>query len=114
MIRAKDKSNKSYVYIYYIYEAYNYSLNKVCTYYLSSCDSYTGLLVLKEDEIEDLEILVDNYIRIAEFQPSAGQKDLIHPVLYHFLEDDWQIYEGIVEGVEEAWLKFEKELNHRP
>ena len=114
MIRAIDKMNKSFVYIYYIYEAYNHIENKICTYYLCSCENYVGLLAMREDEIERLEVLKENYIRINESDASASVNDLIHPALYFLLEEHWKVYEGVVEGVLESWLVFEKELGHRP
>ena len=39
---------------------------------------------------------------------------LIWKFLYDFLKNDWETYEGIVEGQLEPWLEFQKELGHRP
>ena len=34
--------------------------------------------------------------------------------VYAFLKEDWEVYEGIVEGQLEPWLEFQRNLGHRP
>lgn len=40
--------------------------------------------------------------------------EYIHPVLEYFLNNRWEVYEGIVEGDLEYWLMFEEKLGFRP
>lgn len=114
MIRALSKFDNTYIYIYYIYEAQNYANDKVDVYYLSSTSNNNGLIVFHSNDIENIEILNNNYIHLKDLDFTAGDKDIIHPVLYDFLKNNWEKYEGIVEGQIEPWLEFEGKLGHRP
>lgn len=114
MIRAVDKSNNTFVYVYYIYEAMDFSENRICKYYLCSIQNYTGLIAMKESDLHSIELDNNSYILLKNLDSSAGKNDLIHPILYEFLEHDWEVYEGIVEGNPDDYYKFEKKLGHRP
>ncbi|MGP5226054.1 hypothetical protein, partial [Psychrobacter aquimaris] len=114
MIRALSKNDSDFIYIYSVYEGKNYSENKVETYYLASCSTYQGLIAYRESEVYNIEILADNYVSLTTVDLSAGLNDRMHPILYDFLKNDWETYEGIVEGQLEPWLEFQKELGHRP
>lgn len=110
MIRAMSKGDNDFIYIYSVYEG----SDKTDIYYLASCANHQGLIVYREIELFDIEILNDNYISLREFDFLAGSNDKMHPVLFNFLKNDWEIYEGIVEGQLEPWLIFQKQLGHRP
>ncbi|MBH0086190.1 hypothetical protein I6E84_08160 [Psychrobacter sp. SCQQ22] len=114
MIRALSKNDSDFIYIYSVYESKNYSENKVETYYLASCSNYQGLMAYRESEVYNIEILADNYVSLTTVDLSAGLNDRMHPILYDFLKNDWDAYEGIVEGQLKPWLEFQKELGHRP
>lgn len=103
MIRAKLKNNDTFVYIYYIYKQKNSEGNYVL-HYLSSVHNCTGLFVYFEDEIYNIEYMNDQKV-FGEY---------IHPVLEYFLNNRWEVYEGIVEGDLEYWLMFEEKLGFRP
>ncbi|MEN6671058.1 hypothetical protein AAJP47_11865 [Psychrobacter sp. B38] len=114
MIRALSKNDTDFIYIYSVYEGKNYSENKVETYYLASCSTYQGLIAHRESEVYNIEVLADNYVSLTTVDLSAGLNDRMHPILCDFLKNDWETYEGIVEGQLEPWLEFQKELGHRP
>lgn len=114
MIRALSKHDSDYIYIYSMYESKNFSENRVETYYLSSCSNHQGLTVYKESEVYNIEIVTDNYVELTDVDFSAGLNSKMHPVLYAFLKEDWEVYEGIVEGQLEPWLEFQRNLGHRP
>lgn len=38
----------------------------------------------------------------------------MHPVLKYFLDNQWEVYEGIIEGQIDDWREFEKKLGFRP
>lgn len=131
-IRAKDKLTNGYIYIYSIYVSSN-RFDGSCWHFLcSSADKY-GLNVFILDEIKDFEILdfewksynstIDDAImdRINK-NDWIINKDLnvdlysyyIHPILNYFLKNEWEVYEGIIEGQAVDWLKFEEKLGFRP
>ncbi|WP_443516911.1 hypothetical protein [Psychrobacter sp. T6-5] len=114
MIRALSKNDIDFIYIYSVYEGKNYSENKVETYYLASCSTYQGLIVYRENEVYNIEVLEDSYLDLTTGDLSVGLNDSMHPILYDFLKNDWETYEGIVEGQLEPWLEFQKKLGHRP
>ena len=108
MIRAISKYDSDFIYVYSIYEC------KDKNYYLASCSNNQGLIVYRESEISNIEVLKDNYISLKDFDISSGLNDKMHPVLFNFLKDDSETYEGIIEGQLEFWLEFQKKLGHRP
>ena len=110
MIRAISKYANDFIYVYSIYECDN----NIGNYYLASCSNHQGLISYRESEIYNIEVLKDNYISLKNFNMSSGLNDKMHPVLFNFLKDDWETYEGIIEGQLEAWLEFQKKLGHRP
>lgn len=108
MIRAMSKSENDYIYIYSIYK------NDGEFYYLASSATHQGLIVYSDKEIYNIEILSDNYIKLNTFDISATSDDQMHPILFDFLKNDWETYEGIIEGQNDSWLKFQRKLRHRP
>lgn len=132
LIRAKDRLLNNYIYIYSIYVSKN-SFDENCWYFLCSSENKFGLNVFTLDEIKEIEILdteynifcskIDNEIgnrvrnnnwKIDENLQMHSQNQYIHPALKYFLDNQWEVYEGIVEGQIDDWRKFEKKLGFRP
>jgi hypothetical protein len=67
---------------------------------------------LENDEVE----FVTFQEKLPPFSKEEPKTQQMHPVLYQILkvEDDWQLYEGIVEGVPEDWAEFTRRLGHEP
>lgn len=132
LIRAKDRLLNNYIYIYSIYVSKN-SFDENCWYFLCSSENKFGLNVFTLDEIKEIEILdteynifcskIDNEIgnrvrnnnwKIDENLQMHSQNQYIHPALKYFLNNQWEVYEGIIEGQIDDWRKFEKKLGFRP
>lgn len=132
LIRAKDGLLNNYIYIYSIYLSKN-GFNEYCWYFLCSSENRFGLNVFTLDEIKEIEILdfdhqiscsdIDNEIvnRIRKNNWNTdknlnlnSQNQYLHPVLKYFLDNQWEVYEGIIEGQIDDWRKFEKKLGFRP
>lgn len=108
MIRAIQKNTSKYVYIYQMY--YQESIQKgFCWHFLVSQPKILGLRVMYLDEINHIEKIDNTAIEylseLYEYQ---------HPVLKNILEENWELYNDIIEGVESAWFIFEKRLGCRP
>lgn len=131
LIRAKDRLLNNYIYIYSIYLSNGFDEN--CWYFLCSSENKFGLNVFTLDEIKEIEILdfecqisylyIDNEIvnRIRKNNWSIdenlylnSQNQYMHPVLKYFLDNQWEVYEGIIEGQIDDWREFEKKLGFRP
>ncbi|MDH2274534.1 hypothetical protein [Moraxella porci] len=132
LIRAKDSLLNNYIYIYSIYLSKN-GFDENCWYFLCSSENKFGLNVFTLDEIKEIEILdfecqisylyIDNEIvnRIRKNNWSINenlylnsQNQYMHPVLKYFLDNQWEVYEGIIEGQIDDWREFEKKLGFRP
>lgn len=132
LIRAKDGLLNNYIYIYSIYLSKN-GFDENCWYFLCSSENKFGLNVFTLDEIKEIEILdfecqisylyIDNEIvnRIRKNNWSIdenlylnSQNQYMHPVLKYFLDNQWEVYEGIIEGQIDDWREFEKKLGFRP
>ncbi|MCL1624386.1 hypothetical protein M2R47_09120 [Moraxella sp. Tifton1] len=132
LIRAKDSLLNNYIYIYSIYLSKN-GFDENCWYFLCSSENKFGLNVFTLDEIKEIEILdfecqisylyIDNEIvnRIRKNNWSIdenlylnSQNQYMHPVLKYFLDNQWEVYEGIIEGQIDDWREFEKKLGFRP
>ncbi|STY88595.1 hypothetical protein [Moraxella bovis] len=132
LIRAKDSLLNNYIYIYSIYLSKN-GFDENCWYFLCSSENKFGLNVFTLDEIREIEILdfecqisylyIDNEIinRIRKNNWSIdenlylnSQNQYMHPVLKYFLDNQWEVYEGIIEGQIDDWREFEKKLGFRP
>ncbi|OOS06294.1 hypothetical protein SAMN02745664_1077 [Moraxella cuniculi DSM 21768] len=132
LIRAKDSLLNNYIYIYSIYLSKN-GFDETCWYFLCSSENKFGLNVFTLDEIKEIEILdfecqisyfyIDNEIvnRIRKNNWSIdenlylnSQNQYMHPVLKYFLDNQWEVYEGIIEGQIDDWREFEKKLGFRP
>ncbi|OOS22961.1 hypothetical protein B0681_10230 [Moraxella porci DSM 25326] len=132
LIRAKDSLLNNYIYIYSIYLSKN-GFDENCWYFLCSSENKFGLNVFTLDEIKEIEILdfegqisylyIDNEIvnRIRKNNWSIDENlylnsknQYMHPVLKYFLDNQWEVYEGIIEGQIDDWREFEKKLGFRP
>ena len=132
LIRAKDSLLNNYIYIYSIYLSKN-GFDENCWYFLCSSENKFGLNVFTLDEIKEIEILdfecqisylyIDNEIvnRIRKNNWSIdenlylnSENQYMHPVLKYFLDNQWEVYEGIIEGQIDDWREFEKKLGFRP
>ncbi|MFC0821379.1 hypothetical protein [Moraxella marmotae] len=132
LVRAKDRLLNNYIYIYSIYLSKN-SFNENCWYFLCSSENKYGLNVFVLDEIKEIEILytknelhntdieqdiidriINNDWTISNDLYANSQNQYMHPVLKYFLDNQWEIYEGIVEGQIDDWRNFEKKLGFRP
>lgn len=128
LIRAKDGLLNNYIYIYSIYLSKN-GFDENCWYFLCSSENKFGLNVFTLDEIKEIEILdfecqisylyIDNEIvnRIRKNNWSIdenlylnSQNQYMHPVLKYFLDNQWEVYEGIIEGQIDDWREFEKKI----
>lgn len=108
MIRAKVKNSQKFIYIYQIYYQEKYK-EDFCWHFLVSLPMTLGLRVMYLDEVYDIKNIdrqgSKNIIDLYEYQ---------HPVLKKILDEDWELYNDIIEGVDKAWLVFEEKLGHRP
>lgn len=132
LIRAKDRLLNNYIYIYSIYLSKN-GFDENCWYFLCSSENQFGLNVFTLDEIKEIEMLgLESGISCSDADSEIGnrvrknnwnidvnlypdlQSQYIHPVLKYFLDNQWEVYEGIVEGQIDDWREFEKKLGFRP
>jgi hypothetical protein len=100
--------------VYFIYESDGKKI-----YVASNPTSCLGLRGYWFEEIE----LEDDGVEFVTFQEklppfSKGEPKAkkMHPVLYQLfkVEGNWQLYEGIYEGVPEDWVEFARRLGHEP
>ncbi len=106
MIRAKDRTNKNFLYIYSMYYTEDYSRGDMVWHLLCSEKNHSGFRVFILDEVIDVQVINENQMTF----PS----EYIHPLLEKILNDNWELYNSIVEGNEESWAYFEELLGYRP